>query len=85
MTFLQAIKLGATILPILFDLIPAIERAYPLPKQGSEKLALLMQLLKDAVDVGKDGFSWDDVSPLVQRWTTAIVGFMNKTGSFSRG
>ena len=84
MGLIQAIKLGTIILPILFDLIPAIEKAYPMPKQGAEKLALLMQLLRDAIDVTKDGVSWDDLVPLVQKWAAAIVGFMNRTGAFNK-
>lgn len=84
MGLIQAIKLGTIILPILFDLIPAIEKAYPMPKQGAEKLALLMQLLRDAIDVTKDGVSWDDLVPLVQKWAAAIVSFMNRTGAFNK-
>jgi hypothetical protein len=84
MNFLSAIKLAASIIPILFDLIPAIEKAYPMPRQGAEKLNLLLELVRDAVDVAKDGVSWDDVAPLVQKWVASIVGFMNKTGVFNK-
>lgn len=84
MNFLASIKLAATIIPILFDLIPAIEKAYPLPRQGAEKLNLLLELVRDAVDVAKDGITWDDAAPLVQKWVASIVNFMNKTGVFNK-
>ena len=54
MSYIAYIKLVLSILPLILEVVAAIEKALPQSGQGSAKLALVKTALQTAYEAGKD-------------------------------
>lgn len=85
MNFLILAKLAIPLLPAIFDAARSVEQALPVSGAGRLKLDLVMSIVRDAVELSRDGISWDDVAPMVERVISAVVACLNASGEFKRG
>lgn len=67
------------IVPSLIKIIVAVEEAFPQSGAGSEKLALLKQILSSTYD------SVTELMPSIEKIVAAVVAFANAIGAFKKG
>jgi hypothetical protein len=85
MQFLQLLKVMAQLLPMLGQIVQAVENIMPLPGQGAKKLALVRQILDNAYKIAGDlTIAFDTLWPLISGAIASIVTLNNATGVFSR-
>lgn len=76
MAIMETLKIVLNILPMLIQVIKAVEDAIPGQGKGEQKLALVRGVL-EAVDSGVMGI-W----PVLEKVIASIVSVFNKTGTF---
>ena len=82
-TLLLAIKL----LPLVLEVVRAVEAAIPLPGQGKKKLDLVLDVIKSAYDASTDltaSFSYEKLVTLVVPMIARIVDLHNALGLFQK-
>ena len=82
-TLLLAIKL----LPLVLEVVRAVEAAIPLPGQGKKKLDLVLDVIKSAYDASTDltaSFSYEKLVALVVPMIAKIVDLHNVLGLFQK-
>ena len=82
-TLLLAIKL----LPLVLEVVRAVEAALPLPGQGKKKLDLVLDVIKSAYDASTDltaSFSYEKLVTLVVPMIARIVDLHNALGMFQK-
>ena len=82
-TLLLAIKL----LPLVLEVVRAVEAALPLPGQGKKKLDLVLDVIKSAYDASTDltaSFSYEKLVTLVVPMIARIVDLHNALGLFQK-
>jgi hypothetical protein len=67
------------ILPSLIDALKAIEAVWPAAGKGSDKLAMLKELLEKAYPAVTE--YW----PAIEQAVAVLVSWFNKTGVFKKG
>lgn len=72
------LKLLVTLLPLLTEMVKAVEKALPEKGQGAAKLALVREMLESVDDTLLD--AW----PLIERMISALVRMYNKIGLFAK-
>lgn len=75
---MEVLKLVINLLPLLIQLIRAVESAIPEAGKGGEKLALVRSIL-ETVDT-----NIPPIWPAIEKVIGAIVGAFNKTGVFAK-
>lgn len=86
MRFFEIVKIIASLLPTLIEIIKAVEAAIPDSGKGQDKLAMVRELLQVAYDATGDiGQSFSELWPLIQQVIDRIVALFNRTGVFSKG
>jgi hypothetical protein len=84
MRFLEIVRLIASLLPTLIEIIQAVEEAIPESGKGQDKLAMVRELLEVAhKSTGDLGQSFAEIWPIVAEVIDRIVALFNKTGVFS--
>ncbi len=73
-------------LPVLLDLVKAVESAIPLPGQGQKKLDLVLSVVKQAYDASTElqSFSWDKLVAVVVPMIANIIELHNQLGLFQK-
>lgn len=82
-TFLMILRL----MPVILPLIRAVEDAFPLPGKGREKLAFVLDLLRQVYDASDDlsrEFSFDRLAAVVVPIIARFVGLSNALGLFRK-
>jgi hypothetical protein len=83
MKFLAIVRVVASLLPILFASIRALEQALPQKEQGSLKRELLREILQDAYDGSKEvEVSFAEAWPSIEKAIAGIVSLLKKIGEF---
>ena len=80
-TLLLAIKL----LPLVLEVVRAVEAAIPLPGQGKKKLDFVLDILKTAYEGSAElhgQFAWQGLVAIVLPMISRIVNFHNELGLF---
>jgi hypothetical protein len=67
------------ILPALIDALKAIESAIPAAGKGSEKLAMVKEILEKVYP------AVNEMWPAIETVIGVVVNWFNKTGVFSKG
>lgn len=85
MQYLSIIKLVLSLLPLIIDVVKAVETAMPASGQGANKLALVHDVLQEAYNAGTGAVAkFEDVWPVLQNTVTSVVTFFNTTGLFKK-
>lgn len=85
MQFIQTARLILSLLPLILEVVRAVEAALPEGGLGAQKLALVRQTLQAAFDVAEDSFgSFEKLWPALERTVTAVVGVFNTAGVFKK-
>ena len=82
-TLLLAIKL----LPLVLDVVRAVEAAIPLPGQGKKKLDFVLDILKTAYEGSAElrgQFAWQGLVAIVLPMIARIVDLHNALGLFQK-
>lgn len=74
----EKLKLLAALLPLLTEMVKAVEKALPGKGQGAAKLALVREMLEGVDDTLLD--AW----PLIERLIAALVRAFNAVGLFAK-
>lgn len=78
------IRLVATLLPLVAQLVDAAEAALPAAGQGAQKLAMVRSALESALAIGGQvGVAFESVWPTLQGIIGAIVAARNAAGAFA--
>lgn len=84
--FVATVKLVLSLLPLILDVVKAVEAALPQAGQGAQKLALVRTTLQAAFTVAGDAVaSFEQVWPALEKTVGAVVGLFNSTGVFKKG
>jgi hypothetical protein len=81
-TFLAILKL----VPLIIQLVRAIEEAIPLPGAGKSRLELILDIMRGIYDDTAElqhAFSWDKLAGIVTKIVGTVVGALNKAGVFT--
>jgi hypothetical protein len=76
MNWIAIVKIVLSLLPAIIEAIKAIEAALPESGKGSEKLALIRNVVESISTEAVD--AW----PYIEKAVGAIVSFFNATGVF---
>jgi len=82
-TFTVILKL----FPVILSAVKAVEEAIPLPGQGRRKLALVVEVLKQAYDASDElsrGFTFEKLLAVVVPMIAKIVDLNNELGLFRK-
>jgi hypothetical protein len=83
MKFLVIVRIVASLLPILFASIRALERELPEREQGSLKRELLREIIQDAYEGTKEAeVSFAEAWPSIEKAIAGIVSLLKKIGEF---
>ena len=83
--FFTIIKLIITILPLIIDLIKALESALPQAGLGSDKLSVVRTVFESAYSVADETLpEIEKTWGIVQKVINAVVALFNKTGEFTK-
>ena len=72
--------------PVLLNATKAVEEAIPLPGRGTQKLDLVLDVLKQAYDASallSESFSWEALVAVVVPMIAKIVAVHNELGLFA--
>lgn len=85
MNALQTIKLILSLLPMILDVVRAIETALPDGGQGAAKLALVRQTIEAGYSVATDTVgTFEALWPALEKTIGAVVTLFNAAGAFKR-
>lgn len=83
--FIEVVKLIAQILPLIIEIIKAVESQVPESGKGQEKLTLVRELLQVAYDQGEEiGSSFDEIWPTLKKVIDSVVAAFNRLGIFTK-
>lgn len=83
--FIEIVRLIAQLLPMVIEIIKAVESQVPESGKGQEKLALVRELLQVAYDAGDDvDQAFDEVWPTLKRVIDSVVSAFNRLGIFTK-
>lgn len=83
MSYLAYIKLILSLLPLILEVVSAIEKSLPQSGQGAAKLALVKNAIQAAYDASKDATAkFDEIWPTIQKVVESTVALFNTTGKF---
>lgn len=81
--FFTVLKAIITLLPAIVEAIKAIEAVLPIGGQGAGKLVVLREMVASAYGAATDAeVGFDALWPALERVVGALVGLLNKAGSF---
>ena len=79
MNYINLLKVFVALLPIIVDLVKALESIGGAEGTGPEKLALVLEAVKAAFEQAKtDGVSWEKLEPLVRAAVERILAIIRK-------
>lgn len=79
----QTIRLVLSLLPMILDVVRAIEAALPEGGNGAEKLALVRETIAAGYAIATDAVaSFETVWPALEKTVAAAVALFNATGAF---
>lgn len=82
---LAILSLITTLLPMVVQMVDAVEKALPEKGQGAQKLEMVRSMLEAAVAAsGNLGLAFAQVWPAVQGVVGAVVAARNATGAFRK-
>ncbi|KON79412.1 hypothetical protein PA01_12795 [Azoarcus sp. PA01] len=85
MQALQTLKLILSLLPLILEVVRAIEDALPAGGNGAAKLALLRQTIEAAYStVTGATVAFEQLWPALERTVAAVVSLYNATGVFKQ-
>lgn len=85
MQVLQTIKLVLSLLPMILDVVRAIEAALPDGGKGEQKLALVRQAIEAGCSVATDTVgTFEAMWPALEKTVTAVVAMFNAVGAFKK-
>lgn len=83
--FIEIMRLIAQILPLVIEIIKAVEKEVPEAGKGQEKLALVRELLQVAYEQGGSlSESFDELWPTLKKVIDSVVAAFNRLGIFSK-
>ena len=86
MKFLEMMKLVLSLFPLLVEMIRTVERSIPQPGSGTQKLALVRELVQAVYDAAVDmSARFDDLWPVLESVIGALVRIFNLLGIFKKG
>lgn len=86
MQYISILKTLIALLPLLIDVVRAVEAAIPASGQGSVKLALVKDILSAGYKAASDiTVQFEALWPMLSAVIDAVVAGFNKAGSFSKG
>lgn len=85
MQYLTIIKTVLSLLPVILEVVRAIETALPEGGQGAQKLALIRNALAAAFSAAGDAaISFETIWPALEKTVAAVVGLFNSVGAFKK-
>lgn len=83
MNFIEVLSIITKLLPVLIEVIKAVEAAIPGQGEGEKKLAAVRAILETVSDfVGGD--TLNQIWPALEKVIAALVALFNKTGQFEK-
>jgi hypothetical protein len=83
MKFLKILQLIVTLLPTLAAAVEAVEKILPASDQGTQKLAMVRDILESTYKAAGDvSIAFDQVWPAISGTVDALVFAFNKSGIF---
>lgn len=85
MQLIQTLRLILTLLPLIIEVVKAIEVALPDGGKGEAKLALVRQAIEAGYGVATDTVgAFETVWPALERTVSAVVTLFNTAGAFRK-
>ena len=85
MKFLEILKLVLTVLPLIIDVIKAVEAAIPGEGKGEQKLAIVRAAFESAYKFGDSAFGkFEETWPIITNVISTIVSTFNNIGIFKK-
>lgn len=85
MQYIQLIKLVLSLLPLILEVVKAVEKALPEGTNGAVKLGLVRGAMESAYDVADDAIgSFEKVWPALEKTVAAVVSVYNTSGVFKK-
>lgn len=85
MQAIQTIRLILSLLPMILEVVRAIEAALPEGGNGAAKLALVRQAIEAGYSVATDtAASFEAMWPAIEKTVGAVVALFNTVGTFRR-
>ena len=83
--FIEVARMIANLLPVIIQIIRAIEEQVPESGKGAEKLGLARELIQVAYDSATDlSASFDEIWPMVNKIIDRLVATFNRLGIFAK-
>lgn len=83
MRFLEIVRLIASLLPAIIEVVKSVEEAIPESGRGQDKLSLVRELLETVYEATDDvDESFAELWPIVQKVVNSVVSLFNRTGVF---
>ena len=84
-TIIAIITMVTTLLPLMKETIAAVEKMFPEGGQGAQKLAMVLGIVQNAIDVsGELQDAAPKIMPMVSGIVSSIVAIANATGQFKK-
>lgn len=85
MQYLTIIKTVLSLLPVILEVVRAIEAALPESDIGTQKLKLIREALAAAFSAAGDAaISFETIWPALEKTVAAVVGLFNTVGAFAK-
>ncbi len=85
MQYIQMIKLILSLLPLILEVVKAVEKALPEGTQGSIKLGLVRGAMESAYEIADDAVgSFEKVWPALEKTVATVVSVYNASGVFKK-
>lgn len=85
MQYIQLIKAVLSLLPLILEVVRAIEAALPESGQGQTKLSLVRTAVESGYNAASDAVvSFEKLWPALEKTITAVVGAFNAVGVFQK-
>ena len=84
---MKTLTIVLKLFPVILAAVKAVEEAIPLPGQGRRKLALVVEVLKQAYDASDElsrGFTFEKLLAVVVPMIAKIVDLNNELGLFRK-
>jgi len=83
MNVIETIRLVASLLPAVIEIMKAVEEAIPGQGKGEQKLAAVRGIL-ETVYIKVNGADFEQVWTVLEKVISVIVNTFNKTGTFQK-
>lgn len=85
MQYIQLIKLVLSLLPLILEVVKAVEKALPEGTAGNVKLALVRGSVESAYSVAEDAVgTFEKVWPAIEKTVASVVSVYNTVGVFKK-